>query len=212
MSIRGRRSHSRIRGSFAPPPSAGEQAARESGGTPEAGLGRLVAGFGRGAYAEARRRQRQARASEAAAHWAHVASLIARHAGEPGHGDFAARAKPDSGLSGAARTCPGPGPSDFLRLIHWTSSNAFSASDCNASGSSSSAPAPTLGRSCSARPKSRRPTPRARSAPRPRRPGPQGGRHARPRSRRARDFRAAEGRSLRRRPGPRLRRAVEALT
>ena len=116
MSIRGRRSYSRIRGPFAPPPRAGEQAARESGGTPEADSGRLIAGFGCGAYAEARRRQRQTRASEAGAHWAHVASLIARRTGEPRDGEFPARAKPDAGLAGGGENLPGPWPIRFFEV------------------------------------------------------------------------------------------------
>src|SRR5690348_4617233 len=80
MSIRGRRSYSRLRRPVPAPPGARDHAASDSGETPEADAGQLIASFGLRAYAEARRRQREARASEAAAHWAHVASLIARRA------------------------------------------------------------------------------------------------------------------------------------
>src|SRR6185312_663788 len=114
MSISGRRSRPRIRRSLAAPSSAGEQAPRESGGTAEADAGRLIATFGLGAYAEARRRQRQARASEAAAHWAHAASLIARRTGERRDGEFPARAKPDAGLAGGGGDLPGPWPIRFF--------------------------------------------------------------------------------------------------
>lgn len=109
MSIRGKGSYSRIRRPVAPAPSA-----RESAGTPEADADRLIAMFGLGAYAEARRRQRQARASEAAAHWAHAASLIARRASERRDDEIPTRAKSDARPAGGRENLPGPWPIRFF--------------------------------------------------------------------------------------------------
>ena len=68
---------------MAPPPSArGRGTAVEITETPESDADRLVASFRLRAYSEARRRQRLAGASDGAAHWGQVASLIARRAGE----------------------------------------------------------------------------------------------------------------------------------
>jgi hypothetical protein len=79
VSIRARRSHSHIRRLMTPPARArATGAAVESAETPEADASRLIASFRLRAYSEARRRQRQAGASEAAVHWGEVASLIAR--------------------------------------------------------------------------------------------------------------------------------------
>ena len=50
--------------------------------TPEADADQLIASFRVRAYSEARRRQRQAQATDAAKHWGDVARLIARRAGE----------------------------------------------------------------------------------------------------------------------------------
>jgi hypothetical protein len=58
-------------------------AAVEIGETPESDADRFIASFRLRAYSEARRRQRQAGSSEAAAHWSRVSNLIARRAGEP---------------------------------------------------------------------------------------------------------------------------------
>jgi hypothetical protein len=83
MSIRGRRSYSHIRRPMAPAVSArAGGTAVESAETPESDADRLTASFRLRAYSEARRRQRQVGTSEAAAHWAQVANLIARRAGE----------------------------------------------------------------------------------------------------------------------------------
>jgi hypothetical protein len=82
MSSRGRPSHSQIRRLRAPPPKARAAADVESGETPLTDANQLIASFRVRAYSEARRRQREAGASEAAAHWRQVASLIARRAGE----------------------------------------------------------------------------------------------------------------------------------
>jgi hypothetical protein len=83
MTVRGRRSYSYVRRPIAPPPSArGRGTAVEITETPESDADRLVASFRLRAYSEARRRQRLAGASDGAAHWGQVASLIARRAGE----------------------------------------------------------------------------------------------------------------------------------
>jgi hypothetical protein len=84
MSTRGRPSHSQIRRLRAPPPKARAAADVESAETPLADANRLIASFRVRAYSEARRRQREAGASEAAAHWSQVSNLIARRAGERG--------------------------------------------------------------------------------------------------------------------------------
>jgi hypothetical protein len=66
-----------------PSPIARAPADVDSAETPRADANQLIAAFRVRAYAEARRRQRQAAAPEAAGHWGEVASLIARRAGEP---------------------------------------------------------------------------------------------------------------------------------
>ena len=55
----------------------------EQADTPEADASRLIETLRVRAYPEARRRQRLARSSEAAAHWSRVANLIARRTGDP---------------------------------------------------------------------------------------------------------------------------------
>jgi hypothetical protein len=78
------RSYSRMRRPLAPPLKARAGGpAVESAETPESDADRLIASFRLRAYSEARRRQRQAGASDGAAHWGRVASLIARRAREP---------------------------------------------------------------------------------------------------------------------------------
>jgi hypothetical protein len=84
MSTRGRPSHSHIRRLRAPPPKACAAADAERAETPLADANQLIASFRVRAYSEARRRQREAGASEAAAHWSQVSNLIARRAGERG--------------------------------------------------------------------------------------------------------------------------------
>jgi hypothetical protein len=84
MSTRGRPSHSQIRRLRAPPPKARAAADAERAETPLADANQLIASFRVRAYSEARRRQREAGASEAAAHWGQVSNLIARRAGERG--------------------------------------------------------------------------------------------------------------------------------
>ena len=80
MSTRERASHSHIRRLRAPPLKARAAADVESAETPLADADQLIASFRVRAYSEARRRQREAGASEAAAHWGQVSNLIARRA------------------------------------------------------------------------------------------------------------------------------------
>jgi hypothetical protein len=75
----------------------------ESAETPEADADRLIASFRLRAYSEARQRQRQARASETAAHWGEVASLIARRTGER-RGDERSTRTEDADLAGHRET------------------------------------------------------------------------------------------------------------
>jgi hypothetical protein len=84
MSTRGRPSHSHVRRLRAPPPKARAAANADRAETPLADADQLIASFRVRAYSEARRRQREAGASEAAAHWSQVSNLIARRAGERG--------------------------------------------------------------------------------------------------------------------------------
>jgi hypothetical protein len=79
VSIRGRRPHSHVRRPLTSPTNARLPAvAGESAATPEADADRLIASFRVRAYSEARRRQREAQATDAAEHWGDVARLIAR--------------------------------------------------------------------------------------------------------------------------------------
>jgi hypothetical protein len=64
----------------------------ESAETPLADANRLIASFRVRAYAEARRRQRQA-APEAAGHWGEVARLIARRTSQPRRGEIPTRSE-----------------------------------------------------------------------------------------------------------------------
>jgi hypothetical protein len=84
MSTRGRPSHSHIRRLRAPPLKTRAATDVEGAETPLADANQLIASFRVRAYSEARRRQREAGASEAAAHWSQVSNLIARRAGERG--------------------------------------------------------------------------------------------------------------------------------
>jgi hypothetical protein len=83
MTIRGRRSYSHLRRPETPPPKARAYGtSSETAETPESDADRLIASFRLRAYSEARRRQRQAGASNAAGHWSEVAGLIARRASD----------------------------------------------------------------------------------------------------------------------------------
>src|SRR5277367_1050602 len=99
MSIRGRRSHSHIRRLMTPPPKARAAADLESAETPLADANLLIASFRLRAYSEARQRQRQAAAPEAAAHWGQVASLIARLAGERRDDESSTRTELDGNVA-----------------------------------------------------------------------------------------------------------------
>src|SRR5580704_18537707 len=100
MTIRGRRSYSHLRRPVTPPPKARAYGtSSETAETPESDADRLIASFRLRAYSEARRRQRQAGASDGAAHWAQVASLIARHAREPRGDELPTRTESDANVA-----------------------------------------------------------------------------------------------------------------
>jgi hypothetical protein len=119
MPVRGNRSHSHIRrlaAAFDPRPLGTERHAPEtapvsihSADSPEADADALIATFRVRAYSEARRRQRQARAREAAAHWGYVARIIALRTGaEP-----SARRAMDADLTSEQETSPARPPEPF---------------------------------------------------------------------------------------------------
>jgi hypothetical protein len=120
MSVRGKRSHSHIRrlaAALVPRPLGTERDAASAGidsaGPPEADADALIAAFRVRAYSEARRRQRQARAREAAAHWGYVATIIARRTGaEPGAEPLFRRAT-DADLPPDRETSPRRLPEPF---------------------------------------------------------------------------------------------------
>jgi hypothetical protein len=102
MSTRGRPPHSHIRRLRAPPLKARETADVESAETPLADADQLSAALRVRAYSEARRRQREAGESEAAAHWGQVSNLIARRAAKrPGDQPSAWTELDGSGALGA---------------------------------------------------------------------------------------------------------------
>lgn len=112
--IRARRSHSHIRRLMTP--LAGTRAtgaAVESAETPEADANRLIASFRLRAYSEARRRQRQAGASEAAVHWREVAALIARRTRE-WRDESSARTEADADLGRGGESLRSPRPLRFF--------------------------------------------------------------------------------------------------
>jgi len=76
--------------------------------TPEADADRLIASFRVRAYSEARRRQRQARGSDAVAHWGAVARLIARRSSE--RGDPESQSQRGVDFAGAREDLPRPWP------------------------------------------------------------------------------------------------------
>jgi hypothetical protein len=110
MSTRGRPAHSQIRRLRAPPPKARAAAEVESAETPLADADQLIATFRVRAYSEARRRQREAGPSEAAAHWSQVSNLIARRSGEWRGDESPARTELDDGVAYGAETSGARGP------------------------------------------------------------------------------------------------------
>ena len=99
MTIRARRSYSHIRRPMTPPLGARGGVEVESADTPLADANRLIASFRLRAYSEARRRQRQAGAPDAAAHWGQVANLIARRAGERRRDELSTRTELDANVA-----------------------------------------------------------------------------------------------------------------
>lgn len=102
MTVRERRSYLRIRRPMTPLKARAGEATVDSGETPESDANRLIASFRLRAYSEARRRQRQAGSSEAAAHWSQVSNLIARRAGEPRGDESSTRTELDVACRGEA--------------------------------------------------------------------------------------------------------------
>ena len=102
MTARERRSYLRIRRPMTPLKARAEETAVDSGETLESDANRLIASFRLRAYSEARRRQRQAGSSEAAAHWSQVSNLIARRAGEPRGDESSPRTELDVACRGEA--------------------------------------------------------------------------------------------------------------
>ncbi len=88
--------------------------AAETAETPEADADRLIAAFRSRAYSEARRRQRQARASDAVAHWGAVARLIERRSSEQGDPQSQSRRGVD--FAGEREDSPRPWPSRFFEV------------------------------------------------------------------------------------------------
>jgi hypothetical protein len=99
MSTRGRPSHSHVRRLRAPPLKTHAATDVESAKTPLANAKQLIASFRVRAYSEARRRQREAGAPAAAAHWSQVSNLIARRAGERGGDESSARTESDGDVA-----------------------------------------------------------------------------------------------------------------
>jgi hypothetical protein len=90
--------------------------AAETAETPEADADRLIAAFRLRAYSEARRRQRQAQASDAVAHWSEVARLIARRSGEASDTRSQPQTEGDVDLAGAREDLPRPWPIRFFEV------------------------------------------------------------------------------------------------
>jgi hypothetical protein len=116
MSTRGRPSHSQIRRLRAPPSKARAAAEVHSVKTPLADADQLIASFRVRAYSEARRRQREAGASEAAAHWSQVSNLIARRVGEPGGDESPARTELDREVADSGATLGGRTAARFFEV------------------------------------------------------------------------------------------------
>ena len=82
----------------------------------EADANRLIASFRLRAYSEARRRQREAQATPAAAHWADVARLIAQRRGESRDAKAPSRQECDVDLAGDREALPAPRPIRFFEV------------------------------------------------------------------------------------------------
>ena len=87
-----------------------------SADTLEADANRLIASFRLRAYSEARRRQRQAQATPAAAHWADVARLIAQRTGEPREARPPSRQECGVDLASPRETLSAPRPIRFFEV------------------------------------------------------------------------------------------------
>jgi hypothetical protein len=88
----------------------------ESAETPESDADRLTASFRLRAYSEARRRQRRAEASEAAAHWGQVANLIARRASERPGDESSTRTALDANIAGGGEALGARRPVRFFEV------------------------------------------------------------------------------------------------
>jgi hypothetical protein len=84
--------------------------------TPAADADRLIASFRLRAYSEARGRQRQAQASDTAAHWGEVARLIAQRMGERRDAQSRSGRACDVELTGAREDSPTPWPIRFFEV------------------------------------------------------------------------------------------------
>ena len=116
MTVRERRSYLRIRRPMTPLKARVGEAAVDSGETPESDANRLIASFRLRAYSEARRRQRQAGSSEAAAHWSQVSNLIARRASEPRGDELSTRTKLDANAAGRGEALGARPPVRFFEV------------------------------------------------------------------------------------------------
>ena len=91
------------------------RAPAETAETPEADADRLIAAFRLRAYSEARKRQRQTQASDAA-HWGKVARLIARRSGERSDPQSHSRTEGDVDLASPREDVPRPWPIRFFEV------------------------------------------------------------------------------------------------
>jgi hypothetical protein len=100
----------------APAKARGSASALDGAGTPEADADRLIASFHLRAHSEARRRQRQAQAADAAGHWGDVARLIARRACEGRDTEPPVRTERDADVAGGRDDLPTPRPIRFFEV------------------------------------------------------------------------------------------------
>jgi hypothetical protein len=87
----------------------------ESAATPEADAVRLIDSFRLRAYSEARRRQREAQATDAAEYWGDVARLIARRTGERRDAE-PSRTEGDADVASGREALPAPRPVRFFEV------------------------------------------------------------------------------------------------